>query len=127
MDVTGIGSVADLANTIVSRIWPDKTQAEKDEIAKVMAAMQYQAQANQGQMAVNAAAAAKQPITFRDGAGWVCVAGFAVTVLRPMISWGTILAGHPVNLPAMDMTEIMPMLMALLGLGGMHLYEATKP
>ena len=95
-------------------------------MAQAFSVMQLQAQADQGQNAVNAAAAAKQPITFRDGAGWVCVIGFAVTVLRPLVSWGCILAGHPVTLPAMDMTEIGPMLLGLLGLGGMHMNEQIQ-
>lgn len=126
MDVTGIGTAVTGIKDILGMFFPDKTEEEKAKIAAAFQVMQLQASADAGQMAVNAAAAAKEPLTFRDGAGWVCVVGFGVTVLRPLVSWGTILAGHPVQLPAMDTTEIMPMLLGLLGLGGMHLYENTN-
>jgi len=33
MSLTGLGEVSDLITTIVNKIWPDKTQAEKDQLA----------------------------------------------------------------------------------------------
>ena len=126
LDPTGIATAVTGVKDILGMFFPDKTQEERDKIAQAFQVMQLQAQTDQAQIAVNQAAAAKQPITFRDGAGWVCVAGFAVTVLRPLISWGCVLAGHPVFIPPMDMTEIGPMLFALLGLGGMHMNEKIQ-
>ena len=29
LDITGLGAVSDLANTVINKIWPDKTEAEK--------------------------------------------------------------------------------------------------
>jgi hypothetical protein len=126
MDITGIGTAVIGVKDIIGMFCPDKTEEDKAKMAQAFQVMQLQAQQNQAQDAVNAAAAAKQPITFRDGAGWVCVAGFAVTVLRPLITWASILVGSPVTLPPMDMTEIMPMLVGLLGLGGMHMNESIQ-
>jgi hypothetical protein len=126
MDITGIGEAATAAQKIIGMFFPDKTEEEKAKMTQAFQVLQLQAQQDQAQSAVNAAAAARQPITFRDGAGWVCVAGFAVTVLRPLITWGCALAGHPVNLPPMDMSEIGPMLLGLLGLGGMHMNERVQ-
>lgn len=123
MDITGIGEASTAIKGILGMFFPDKTAEEQAKIAQAFQLLQQQSQENQAQDAINQAAAAHQPITFRDGAGWVCVAGFAVTVLRPLVSWGSILAGHPVVLPAMDTTEIVPMLLGLLGLGGMHMNE----
>ena len=127
IDATGLGEAVTGVKDILGMFFPNQTEEDKAKMAQAFQLIQLQAQQDTAQDSVNQAAAAKQPITFRDGAGWVCVAGFGVTVLRPLVSWGCVLTGHPVNLPAMDMTEIMPMLMGLLGLGGMHLYENTQP
>lgn len=126
IDVTGIGTAVDGVSKILGMFFPDKTEEEKDKIAAAFQVMQLQATADQGQMAVNQTEATQPGLHFRDGAGWVCVAGFAVTVLRPLIQWGSVLFNHPVVLPEMDMTQIGPMLAALLGLGGMHVYQQTQ-
>ena len=125
-DLTGIGTAVTGVKDILGMFFPDKTQEERDKLAQVFQVMQLQADQNKAQDAINQVAAANQPITFRDGAGGVCVAGFAVVVLRPLVSWGCVLAGHPITLPAMDMTEIGPMLLGLLGLGGMHMNESIQ-
>jgi hypothetical protein len=57
---------------------------------------------------------------FRDGAGWVAVAGFALVVLKPVIEWGAAIVGHPLTLPAVDKDATQTMLYALLGLGTLH-------
>jgi hypothetical protein len=57
---------------------------------------------------------------FRDGAGWVCVAGLAVMVFKPLVEWVLLLLNHPINLPQLDLSSTQTMLWALLGLGGMH-------
>ena len=124
MSATGVGEIADLASnvfsTVVNRVWPDKTEQEKQEIANAFATAQ-------AQIAVNAAEATQPGFHFRDGAGWVCVAAFACNfVLRPMVAWGTSLAGHPVDMPALDVSQLTPMLLGLLGLGGMHVYEQVN-
>ena len=33
MSLTGIGEVSDLAKDVIDKLWPDKTQAEKDQMA----------------------------------------------------------------------------------------------
>ena len=126
MDVTGIGEAATAVKDVLGMFFPDKTEEEKAKIAAVFQMAQIQAEADEAQTKVNAAAAAVQGFTFRDGAGWVCVAGFAVNVLRPLIAWAFAIGGHPVNLPEMDTTQTLPMLLGLLGLGGMHTYQSVK-
>jgi hypothetical protein len=133
MDITGIGSLADLASGIIDRIFPDKTQAAAAKAALAQAQLagtlkemddQYQVQIEQ--IKANAAAEAKPGITFRDGAGWVCVSGFTIAILKAPIEWACNLAGHPVTLPSVDTSTITTMLFGLLGLGGMHVYEQTQ-
>ena len=125
-DITGIGEAASAIKDVLGMFFPDKTEEEKAKIAAVFQMAQLQSQANTAQIAVNQAAAGVQGFTFRDGAGWVCVAGFAVNVLRPLISWGFMIGGHPITLPEMDVSQTTPMLLGLLGLGGMHMNERIK-
>lgn len=35
-DLTGIGSVADLATTVINKIWPDKSEQEKQQLAAAL-------------------------------------------------------------------------------------------
>lgn len=133
LDAMGIGSIADLLKTGIDKIWPDPTQAAAAKIALLNAQnagalkeLDDQFQTNIEQIKANAVAEAKPGISFRDGAGWVCVAGFAITALKSPIEWACALAGHPVALPSVDTSTITTMLFALLGIGGMHVYEQTQ-
>lgn len=112
----------DLANTVVSRIWPDKTQQEQQQLAAVLSMIQ-------GQMDINKAEAqSSDPLQhWRGGLGWVCVAGYAWNyVLEPLLNTGAILWGHPVVLPRLDMSELSTLTLGMLGLGGLHVAERIK-
>ncbi len=120
MSITGIGEVADLATTVVNKIWPDKTQEEQQQIAYAVAVVQ-------GQLDTNKAEAASQSVFvagWRPFIGWVCGSGCAWNwVGLPVANFLTTLFGHPLNLHAADLSEMMPLLIGMLGLGGMRTYE----
>jgi hypothetical protein len=135
MDVTGLSSVFDFAKGVVDRIWPNKSdpayvaaqaQLIQAQTAGVFKEMDAELAVALEQIKANAVEAAQPGLHFRDGAGWVCVVAFAVMTLKPLIEWGSILAGHPVSLPQVDTTVAMTMLSGLLGLGGMHVYQQVK-
>jgi Holin of 3TMs, for gene-transfer release len=133
LDITGIGSVADLLKTGIDKIWPNPTEAAAAKIALLNAQqagafkeMDANLQMNLAQIQANAAEAAKPGLSFRDGAGWVCVIGFCISVLKSPIEWACSLAGHPVALPSVDTSTITTLLFALLGVSGMHVYEKTQ-
>ena len=50
----------------------------------------------------------------------------AISILKPVIEWGATLVGHPVVLPLVDTATTGSMLMALLGLGAMHMNENVQ-
>jgi hypothetical protein len=125
LDITGVGAVAGLLQTAVNKIWPDPAQAAAAKIA-ILQAQQAGALKELAQAQTNTAEAAQPGLHFRDGAGWVCVAGFAINVLKSPIEWVCALAGHPVTLPSVDSSTTVPMLFALLGLGTMHVYQQSK-
>jgi hypothetical protein len=47
-------------------------------------------------------------------------------ILRPFALWVCGLAHYTADLPSLDITILGQMLFALLGLGGMHMYENVK-
>lgn len=133
LDAMGIGSIADLFKTGIDKIWPDPAKAAEAKVAILQAEqagafkeMDAQLQLNLAQANANAIEAAKPGLSFRDGAGWVCVIGFAIATLKSPIEWACSLAGHPITLPSVDTGTSTTMLFALLGIGGMHVYEKIQ-
>ena len=64
---------------------------------------------------------------WRPFIGWVCGLAFSWTfLLYPMLQFAVIAFGVPLDLsllPIMDLSEMMPVLMGMLGLGAMRSYE----
>lgn len=58
---------------------------------------------------------------WRPATGWVCVAGFGVNFLI-----SPLLAGFGVDIPQADTSTMLPVLMGLLGLGGLRTVERLK-
>ena len=123
-DITGIGSVAELATTVVNKIWPDKSQAEREQLAAAVALVQ-------GQLGVNQAEASN-PSVFVSGwrpfIGWVCGSALVYHyILRPMLPW--LFSVFGVNVPppvSLDMGDLITILLGMLGLGGLRTFEKTK-
>jgi hypothetical protein len=122
-DLTGIGAVADLAGTVISKIWPDKSEQERQQLAAAVSLVQ-------GQLAINQAEASN-PNTFvsgwRPAIGWVCGLACAwnwvgVSVVNALAE----LAGHTLSLAPANTTEMMPVLLGLLGLGGLRTFEKVQ-
>lgn len=129
LDITGVGTAVTGIKDILGMFFPDKTEEEKDKMAQAFSILQLQSNADHDQAAINQAAASADTsgsMSFRDGAGWVCVIGMGVTILKPLIEWGSTLVGHPIKLPEVDTTTTMSMLFGLLGLGSMHMNESIK-
>jgi len=123
MDITGLGAVSDLASTVINKIWPDKTEAEKQQLAAAVMVVQ-------GQLDINKVEAAN-PAVFVSGwrpfIGWVC--GAACTwnwIGLPIAKLGLALSGHPLELSPANLTEMMPVMLGMLGLGGLRTVEKIK-
>jgi hypothetical protein len=59
--------------------------------------------------------------SWRPATGWVCVLGFAVNFLISPLA-----AGFGIDIPQADTSVMMPVLMGLLGLGGLRTAERLK-
>ena len=120
MDITGLGAISDLVNTAINKIWPDKTEAEKQQLAAAVMVVQ-------GQLDINKIEAAS-PSVFVSGwrpfIGWVCGTGCAWNWIGlPVVKVILLILGHPLNLAPADLTEMMPLLFGLLGLGTLRTIE----
>ena len=113
----------DLAGSVIDRIWPDKTEQEKSELALLVATVQ-------GQMAVNQTEAAHPSIFvsgWRPAIGWVCGGACAWNWIGlPIAKVGAQLAGYEMPLDQADLTEMLPVLLGMLGLGGLRTYEKVS-
>ncbi len=82
---------------------------------------------DKGQMAVNAEEAKSASVFvagWRPFVGWTCGWAFALKfIIFPFVVFGCGLFGHPVSLPPLDWAEMMPVLLGMLGLGGLRTYE----
>ena len=123
MDVTGVGAVADLATTVINKIWPDKSEAERQQLAAALTIVQ-------GQLEINKAEAAS-PSAFtsgwRPGIGWVCVSALALQyIARPTLMWFGLVTGHEwPPLPGID-DNLWQLMLGMLGLGGLRTYEKVQ-
>lgn len=120
MDITGVGAVADLAGSVINKIWPDKTEQEKQQLAAAVMVVQ-------GQLDINKVEA-ENPNVFvsgwRPAIGWVCGAACAWNwVGLPIAKIVMILLDHPIAVAPADLTEMLPVLLGMLGLGGLRTVE----
>lgn len=123
MDITGLGAVSDLANTVINKIWPDKTEAEKQQLAAAVMVIQ-------GQLDINKAEASSPSVFvsgWRPAIGWVCGTACAWNWIGlPIVKAGLMVYGHPLDLSPADVSEMMPILLGMLGLGGLRTAEKIK-
>lgn len=120
MSLIGVGEVADLAKTAIQAIWPDKTEQEKAQLAAAVALVQ-------GQMDINKTEAAN-PSLFVSGwrpfIGWVCGGGCAWNWIGlPVAKAVMVYFDHPLNISPAELGEMMPLLLGMLGLGGLRTVE----
>lgn len=123
MALDPISAVADLAKTAVNAIWPDKTEQEKAQLAAAVTLVQ-------GQLSVNQAEAASPSVFvagWRPFIGWVCGSACAWNWIGfPVAKFACSYFGHPLALSPADLSELWPLLMGMLGLGGLRTVEKIK-
>lgn len=123
-----ISSIASLAESIITRVWPNRTEENlaqialaKEQIVGALSLMAAQAAAN--------VESAKSSSVFVAGARpfllWVCGFAFAYQyVLRPLLPWVLIVGFGKVTppMPGLD-GGLMELTMAMLGLAGWRSYD----
>ena len=115
---------------LLDKFIEDKDQ--KNALAHEIATMaQKHAQENaKAQIEVNKTEAGHKSLFvsgWRPAVGWVCCVGMASNFLViPMANFALALAQSPVVVPVLQLSEMMPVLLGMLGLGGMRSAEKFK-
>lgn len=143
LDITGFGSVAEILGHVfdkVSHFIPDpvaKAEAQQ-KIREMEQAAEFKQidallEAGRQQTDINKIEAASTNLFvsgWRPACGWVCAGAFAYTfVLQPFLVF-ILAATHagvdPKTLPVLDISQLMPVLLGMLGLGAMRSIEKVK-
>lgn len=124
MALDPVTAVTDLINTAINKIWPDKSEQEKQQLAAAVLIVQ-------GQLDINKTEAASTSVFvsgWRPFIGWVCGAACAWNWLGLSIAKFVAITflAHTIDLKPADISEMMPVLMGMLGLGGLRTVEKIK-
>ncbi len=117
----GIGS------KVIDKIWPDETQANAAKLELMKMQMSGELAQMAGQLKINEVEAAN-PSVFVSGwrpfIGWVCGTACAWNwVGSPVAMALAAFFGKSLGLKPADLTEMLPVLFGMLGLGGLRTIE----
>jgi hypothetical protein len=126
-----ISTLMPIVTDVIGRFLPEDPQKRAEAEREINAALaENLAKIDLAQIEVNKVEAASRSLFvsgWRPCVGWVCAAALAYTyVLQPMFIFILAQTGHLVEMPALDIAGLMPILMGLLGLGGLRSYEKVK-
>jgi len=126
-----IGAVLPAVTEIIGRFLPEDPEKRADAERQIQAQLTHSlAQIDLAQLGINTVEAAHRS-TFVAGwrpfIGWTCGVALLYTyVLQPVLVFGLAQTGYLVALPGVDITALMPVLMGILGLGGLRSWEKIK-
>ena len=125
-----ISSLIGPATSLLDKFIEDKDQ--KMALAHEISTMSelHAQELAKGQLEVNKVEAASKSMFvagWRPFIGWVCGIGFLANfILIPMANFGLALAEVSITIPMIDTTQMMPVLMGMLGLGAMRTVEKVQ-
>lgn len=131
-----IGSIIEAGMKILDKVIPDP-QAKLEAQYKLLALQQAgefkemdaALAMAQGQMDINKIEATSPSVFvsgWRPAMGWTCVAIFAANYIGvPFLAWLSPLMDIPPP-PRLDLGEVLPVLLGMLGLGSMRMNEKIK-
>ena len=125
-----ISSIAGLANTLITKIWPDPKDQASAEAMLIKTQMDAALAQAQQQIDINKIEAGSSNVFvsgWRPFVGWVCGSAFALHFLfLPLLNWLAELFGHSAIVIPFDMTTLSTVLMGMLGLGTMRSVEKWR-
>lgn len=124
MALDPVTAVADVAHDLITRLWPDKSEQEKMQMTAALTALQ-------GQLDANKAEAGNVSLFvsgWRPFIGWVCGAACAWNWigLKLAVFLAAAVAGQHLDLKPADLSEMWPVLLGMLGLGGLRTVEKIQ-
>ena len=126
-----ISTLMPIVTDVIGRFLPENPQKRAEAEREITAALtEHLAKIDLAQLEVNKVEAASSSVWtsgWRPCVGWVCAAALGYTyVLQPIFVFILVQTGHLVEMPALDIGSLMPILMGMLGLGGLRSYEKVK-
>jgi hypothetical protein len=125
-----VTAVANVVNTVLDRVLPDKqaNDAAKADLLKSQLSGEIAEVVAQTQIdTVEAASQSTFVAGWRPFVGWVCGAAFTYAyILQPFIKTVAVLVHNkfdPTIFPVVDTSEMMPVLLGMLGLGAARTVE----
>ena len=124
MSFIGVGEVADLIKVAINKVWPDKTEQEKAELAAAVAVVQGQLEVNRVEAASNSLLVAG----WRPFIGWICGAALGYTYIGyPLLMWGQAIWFPAISPPVLGIDNMLyELLFGMLGLAGFRTFEKVK-
>ena len=134
----GIDSIAQLATDVIDKIWPSPEDESKRMEAKAklleaqqkgeLAQLQIMWDNANKQLEVAKAEAennSRWVSGWRPGVGWACAAAFAYNFVLAPFSAAIVHIWYPAYvLPELDLSQMLPVLLGMLGLGAYHSFDA---
>jgi Holin of 3TMs, for gene-transfer release len=119
-----ISAVSDLAGTVINKIWPDKSEIEKQQLAAAVELVHGQLNIDQAE--------ATNPNMFVAGwrpyVGWVCGAALTYTYLiYPLLTWWLAMVHPELHAPKLGNDSMLyELLTGMLGMGALRTLEKVK-
>jgi hypothetical protein len=127
MALDPVTALLDIGSKVIDRLWPDPTQAANAKLELIKLQQSGELQVIAGQLDINKVEAANPSVFvsgWRPAVGWVCVLACAWNWIGlPIAKLGMELWGHPIDLAPANITEMLPILTGMLGLGGLRTIE----
>ena len=128
--LSGLSALIGPISALLDKVIPDKDLREKLSHDIATMAEKHTQQQVMAQIEVNKVEAAHRNMFvagWRPAIGWICALGMAGNFLIiPFVNMGLELAGTDVLIPMIQLAEMMPVLMGMLGLGAMRSFEEAK-
>jgi hypothetical protein len=127
MTLDPVSALLDIGGKVIDRLWPDPVQAATAKLELIKLQQSGELAAMAGQLEINKVEAAN-PSVFVSGwrpfIGWVCGSACAWNWIGlPIVKLALLIWGHPIDLAPANLTEMLPVLLGLLGIGGLRTIE----
>ena len=121
----GGGGIKAIGN-IVDEVFTSEDERNQAKIS----IQKIEARLKEKQMDINAVEAGHRSIFiagWRPALGWISALSVGyVYLFQPFIVMGLKIAGSDIELPSLDLSQLMPLILGMLGLGGLRTFEKAK-
>lgn len=130
MSLDPISAILNIGSKVIDRLWPDPTQAAAAKLELFKLQQSGELQQIMGQLEINKVEAGNASVFvsgWRPFIGWMCGAACAwnwigISIAKTIAAF----AQYNINLSPADLSEMMPILMGMLGLGALRTVEKIQ-